>query len=165
VNLVSQSIVSLSLRSSQRLSSPVLPKQFLHPQTPKTSTSQANPIFPCTGWKAGKVLVNSFSYYCLINLSLHRPKLHPKYSPKDVTVIVPSIGNFDDEFEQCIKSILVNAPRRIIVSTVGYDKLRRAQKVCERLEEHMDFKVSITFPKFEAAPHHLGAKARYLFRS
>jgi cellulose synthase/poly-beta-1,6-N-acetylglucosamine synthase-like glycosyltransferase len=52
-----------------------------------------------------------------------------------VTVIIPSVGEFGEEFKLCIDSILRNSPARIIVTTAGLLKMREAQKVCEKLEE------------------------------
>ena len=41
------------------------------------------------------------------------------------------------EFKHCIRSILRNSPGQIFITTAGHEKLRKAQRVCEELEESL----------------------------
>lgn len=84
-------------------------------------------------FKGIKISVHTFSYYFLTAPA--RPAAYPRYSPSDVTVIVPTIGELDDEFEECIKSILANSPALLIIATVGSEKLRTAKKVCSAISK------------------------------
>ncbi|CAD6439890.1 d8088f7f-995e-4287-b0ce-486d2859fa28 [Sclerotinia trifoliorum] len=76
-----------------------------------------------------KVFVHLFSYTFLSSYRL--PPLYPTVLSSHVTVIIPSIGNFGEDFITTIHSILDNNPARIIVSTVGTEKLIQACGVVE----------------------------------
>jgi cellulose synthase/poly-beta-1,6-N-acetylglucosamine synthase-like glycosyltransferase len=76
-----------------------------------------------------KVFVHTVSFYFLTNPA--RQNLHPTLYPTDVTVIVPSVGEFDNEFVECIETIVVNKPNHVIVSTVGPAKHAKAKQVCD----------------------------------
>lgn len=79
--------------------------------------------------KFGKVLVHAFSYYVFWQrIPLRADTV---YKPSDVTVIVSSVGDFGEEFEMCIRSILDNNPARILVVTVG--DTTKAATVCKKL--------------------------------
>lgn len=77
-----------------------------------------------------KVFVHTLSFCLYIPIAV--PK-KPSVTAKDVTVIVSTVGDLDNEFEECIQSIVANEPAEIIVSTVGPDKLERAIQVCHRI--------------------------------
>lgn len=78
-----------------------------------------------------KVLVHTASFYLLTNPA--QQPVNPTLYPNDVTVIVPSVGEFDDEFIECIETILANKPKRLIVCTVGLAKLTKARDVCSEI--------------------------------
>ncbi|KAF7941113.1 hypothetical protein BELL_0118g00150 [Botrytis elliptica] len=78
-----------------------------------------------------KVVVHLFSYNFLSSYKL--PPLHPSVVPSDVTVIIASVGNFANEFVKTIDSVLENHPAKIIISTVGTEKLIQARRVVERI--------------------------------
>ena len=101
--------------------------------------SQLHQVTPKSFWlllfsllatvKFVKVLVHTFSYYVL---SPRIPlRSSTKYRSSDVTVIVPTVGDFGEEFRNCINSILANKPARIIVAIVG--SATKAVNVCREL--------------------------------
>ncbi|KAF5879379.1 putative capsule polysaccharide synthase protein [Botrytis fragariae] len=78
-----------------------------------------------------KVVVHLFSYNFLSSYKL--PPLHPSVVPCDVTVIITTVGEFADEFVRTIDLVLENHPAKIIISTVGTEKLIQARRVVERI--------------------------------
>ncbi|KAF7907325.1 uncharacterized protein EAF01_004912 [Botrytis porri] len=78
-----------------------------------------------------KVVVHLFSYNFFSSYKL--PPLHPSVVPSDVTVIIATVGDFADEFVRTIESVLENHPAKIIISTVGTEKLIQARRVVERI--------------------------------
>jgi cellulose synthase/poly-beta-1,6-N-acetylglucosamine synthase-like glycosyltransferase len=80
-------------------------------------------------FKGIKIVVHIFSYYCLTR-RVHMPA-SSKYSSSDVTVIVPTIGDFGEEFHACIRSILACRPAEVIVSVVGNPDYARS--VCRNI--------------------------------
>ena len=50
---------------------------------------------------------------------------YPKYSVKDVTVIIPTISPYGPEFDECIESVHKNKPAEIFIVTVGSEKFAR----------------------------------------
>jgi cellulose synthase/poly-beta-1,6-N-acetylglucosamine synthase-like glycosyltransferase len=93
-----------------------------------------------------KIFVHTFSFYFLTE-PVSKP-IHPTILPRDVTVIVPTVGELDAEFEECIETILANAPHQVIISTVNLDKLNKANEVCGRINARHNnrrmFAVAIT---------------------
>jgi cellulose synthase/poly-beta-1,6-N-acetylglucosamine synthase-like glycosyltransferase len=93
-----------------------------------------------------KIFVHTFSFY-FITKPASKP-IHPTILPRDVTVIVPTVGELDAEFEECIETILANAPHQVIISTVNLDKLNKANEVCGRINARHNnrkmFAVAIT---------------------
>ncbi|RFU29608.1 hypothetical protein B7463_g6726, partial [Scytalidium lignicola] len=82
-------------------------------------------------FKSLKIAVHLLSYLT------YRPQpaeKQPSFSHRDVTVIVPTVGSFDDEFQECIRTILANLPHQIIISTVGKEKFIHAKQVCRQLD-------------------------------
>jgi cellulose synthase/poly-beta-1,6-N-acetylglucosamine synthase-like glycosyltransferase len=89
-----------------------------------------------------KVFVHTFSFYLLTSPT--QQPVNATIFPNDVTVIVPSVGEFDGEFIECIESIVANNPRRIIVSTAGYTKQAKAKKVClEISSRHLNARITV----------------------
>ena len=67
-------------------------------------------------WKAVKIAVHTFSCIFLTQANLYRPVLpphYPRFTPNDVSVIVPSVGDFGEEFTSTINSIIANQPGKI----------------------------------------------------
>jgi hypothetical protein len=64
-------------------------------------------------WKSVKILVHTYSYVFLTEGNLYKPALYPKFTSKDVTVIIPSVGDFGKEFKKTIKTIIGNRPGKI----------------------------------------------------
>ncbi|KAK2630301.1 hypothetical protein QTJ16_001121 [Diplocarpon rosae] len=75
-----------------------------------------------------KVIVHTLSFL------LYRPypiSRDPMFKPRDVTVIIPTVGAIDDqEFRETLRTIIANEPAHVIVCTVGGDKLQIADRVC-----------------------------------
>lgn len=82
-------------------------------------------------FKAVKIVFHLWSY---LIYKPHPIKRRPRFTSRDVTVIVPTVGSFDGEFEECILSIIANSPHEIIISTVGKENLDHAKQVCSRLD-------------------------------
>jgi cellulose synthase/poly-beta-1,6-N-acetylglucosamine synthase-like glycosyltransferase len=94
-----------------------------------------------------KVVVHTVSY------SLYRPMptpRNPTLTSKDCTVIVPTVGDLDDEFVECIRSILACNPKGVIISTVGHAKLLQASKICSQIDPHRIDVVAIDCPSKRA---------------
>lgn len=70
-------------------------------------------------FKGLKIIVHTIAYY-FWNNPVQLP-LVPFLTVDDVTLIVPSVGDFDSEFVDYIQSILDNRPARVIIVTT-YDK-------------------------------------------
>jgi hypothetical protein len=58
---------------------------------------------------------------------------NPTLRPEDVTVIIPTVGNFDEEFQECVRTILANKPHELIISTVGATSLEHARSICDQI--------------------------------
>ena len=54
--------------------------------------------------------------------------LHPTLKPSDVSVIIPTVEGEGAEFLECVRSVYVNTPAKIIVVTAGPDVYNRALK-------------------------------------
>ncbi|KAG4034261.1 hypothetical protein MFRU_003g02340 [Monilinia fructicola] len=78
-----------------------------------------------------KVAVHLFSYTFFASYKI--PPLDPTVLPSDVTVIIPSVGDFGPEFVQTVQSTLNNYPAKVIISTVGAEKLIQARRVIEHI--------------------------------
>jgi len=71
----------------------------------------------------------------IISYLLYKPAVmakNPKFAAKDVTVVIPSFGDFDAHFDFCLGTILRNFPAEVIISTVGEDKFQLASRVCKK---------------------------------
>jgi hypothetical protein len=80
-------------------------------------------------FKFSKVIVHTIAYYSPAYQRTRTPPFEPTIRPSDVTVIIPTISDMNNELKDCIKSILANNPAQIIISTVGLDRKKRAQRV------------------------------------
>jgi hypothetical protein len=58
----------------------------------------------------------------------------PTITARDVTVIIPTVGDLDDEFVECVESILDTHPVQIIIVTID-SKLARARDVCNAIDQ------------------------------
>jgi cellulose synthase/poly-beta-1,6-N-acetylglucosamine synthase-like glycosyltransferase len=86
-------------------------------------------------YKTLKTVVHIISYNFFSQPA--KPSTYPTVIPQDITVIIPTVGDLDDEFKQCIRSILRNRLAKILVSTVGYDKYNQAVQVCGELDRRI----------------------------
>lgn len=82
-------------------------------------------------WKFLKIVVHLFSYTCLTGYRL--PPANPTVLPSDVTVIIPSVSDFGEEFILTVQTVLANHPAKVIISTVGASKLLHARRVAEEI--------------------------------
>jgi cellulose synthase/poly-beta-1,6-N-acetylglucosamine synthase-like glycosyltransferase len=57
----------------------------------------------------------------------------PTITKNDVTVIIPTVGDLDDEFVECISSILATCPVQIILVTID-SKIAHARDVCNTID-------------------------------
>lgn len=87
-------------------------------------------------WKGFKIFIHTCSYYLWTNPA--QAPQNPTITPADVTVIVPTLCNWDKENIDCIYSILANKPARIIVSVIGHDKRLQATRVCEEIDPRIE---------------------------
>ncbi|PMD57758.1 glycosyltransferase family 2 protein [Hyaloscypha bicolor E] len=87
-------------------------------------------------FKGLKIFVHVVSYY-LWTRPVPAP-INPTITPEDVTVIVPTVCCFEQEFVDCIDSILINQPARIIISVVGHEKKIQAIRVCEKIDARIE---------------------------
>ena len=53
---------------------------------------------------------------------------HPTFKPSDVSVIIPTVEGEGEEFLECVRSVYVNTPAKIIIVTAGPDVYNRALK-------------------------------------
>ena len=60
---------------------------------------------------------------------------NPSYTSKDVTVIVPTVKPYGEEFDECIRSVINNHPAKIQVVTAGAENLERALSINIRYPE------------------------------
>jgi Glycosyltransferase like family 2 len=58
----------------------------------------------------------------------------PSITAGDVTVVLPTVGDLDDEFVECIQSILDTHPNKIVVVTID-SKVARARDVCNAINQ------------------------------
>ena len=74
-----------------------------------------------------RLVGNLIGYYIV-----YRPApivLEPRYTSKDVTVILPTIDPNGPDFQECLTSILASKPRAMYVVTVGAEKLEECKTV------------------------------------
>jgi cellulose synthase/poly-beta-1,6-N-acetylglucosamine synthase-like glycosyltransferase len=101
-----------------------------------------------SSWKTTATIVFQllfvFRYYRLIVSILawfaHRSNSSPTFrtlTPRDVTVIVPTVAPYGSEFAECLKSICKNYPREIHVVVSTHELYDPANSVCMKLsDEH-----------------------------
>jgi hypothetical protein len=87
-------------------------------------------------WKGFKIFIHTCSYYLWTNPA--QAPQNPTITPADVTVVVPTVCNWDKENIDCIYSILANKPARIIVSVVGHDKRLQTIRACEEIDPRIE---------------------------
>lgn len=75
-----------------------------------------------------RLFVNLIAFLTFVSVSIPE---EPTLSSDDVTVIVPSVQPYGEEFEECIQSVLQTNPVEIVVVTVGDDNLARAISSCQ----------------------------------
>ncbi|KAL8853019.1 MAG: hypothetical protein Q9221_002167 [Calogaya cf. arnoldii] len=79
-------------------------------------------------WRYLRLLVHLVSAWTLKSI---RPALVPKYSAKDVTVVLPTFGNDNPDFRRCLRSIADCLPRAVLIVTPDPDTV---QSICQDLD-------------------------------
>ena len=70
-----------------------------------------------------RLVVNTIAFW---QYKPYFPKLHPTYTAKDVTVIVPTVDPTASSFKDCIVSILNTLPAQVIIVAAGEGKNGRS---------------------------------------
>jgi len=89
-------------------------------------------------FKGLKIFVHTVSYY-LWTRPIPAPH-NPTITPADVTVIIPTVGDFRQEFTDTVESVLRNQPGKVIISTTSA-KVLAAQGACLAIEGGQDIEV------------------------
>jgi hypothetical protein len=92
-------------------------------------------------FKFFKSFVHIFSFYFYTNPA--KPPQSPRVTPKEVTVIVSTVGDFGDDFSATIRSILINQPARLIIATVGIPAVSAANQLIGTLPDTLIGKTKI----------------------
>lgn len=75
-----------------------------------------------------RLLINLIAFLTFVSVPILE---EPTLSSDDVTVIVPTIQPYGEEFQECIQSISQTNPAEIIVVTVGAKNIARAISSCQ----------------------------------
>ncbi|KAF2432771.1 hypothetical protein EJ08DRAFT_584889 [Tothia fuscella] len=73
-----------------------------------------------------RLIVHSFS------VGLYKPapvSAHPTFDRSDCTVILPTVEPTNVYFKRCLRSVLANNPRALLIVTVGKENFRHAEEV------------------------------------
>ncbi|KAL8992032.1 MAG: hypothetical protein Q9169_007424, partial [Polycauliona sp. 2 TL-2023] len=79
-------------------------------------------------WRYVRLLVHLVSAWTLKPI---RPAPVPKYSAKNVTVVLPTFGNDNPDFRRCLQSIAACLPRAVLIVTPSPDTV---QSICQELD-------------------------------
>ncbi|KAL8894938.1 MAG: hypothetical protein Q9192_003952 [Flavoplaca navasiana] len=79
-------------------------------------------------WRYLRVLVHVVSAWTLKPI---RPAVNPKYTAKDVTVVLPTFGNDNPDFRRCLRSIAACLPRAVLIVTPAPDTVK---SICQDLD-------------------------------
>jgi hypothetical protein len=74
----------------------------------------------------------------IIAYKLYRPTpvpAKPKYGRSNVTAIIPTVEPQNPDFDECIRSVLKNGPKKILVVTVGEKNFKLTEKICKKIWE------------------------------
>ncbi|QDS74940.1 hypothetical protein FKW77_004497 [Venturia effusa] len=74
----------------------------------------------------------------IIAYNLYRPisiPRTPRYGRSDATVIIPTVEPENPDFDECIRSVLKNQPKKILIVTVGQQCFEAAGKICKDIHE------------------------------
>lgn len=75
-----------------------------------------------------RLLINLIAFLTFVSMPIPE---EPILSSSDVTVIVPSVEPYGEEFQECVQSVLLTNPAEIIVVTVGAENLARTISSCQ----------------------------------
>lgn len=75
-----------------------------------------------------RLLVNLIAFLTFVSVPVPE---EPTLSSNDVTVIVPSVEPYGEDFQECIQSVLQTNPVEIVVVTAGAENLARAISSCQ----------------------------------
>ena len=84
------------------------------------------------GFRYLRLVVHVISY-----LFVYRPSpipARPSYARSDCTVIVPTVDPLNEDFNECLHSILMNSPAAVIIVTVGKANERACKCVIKELQ-------------------------------
>lgn len=59
----------------------------------------------------------------------------PSYTSKEVTVILPTVKPYGDDFDECIRSVANNHPAEILVVTAGAECVERVSSITTQYPE------------------------------
>ncbi len=81
-------------------------------------------------WRYIRHVVHVFSFW------LYRPApfvANPKYSGRDVTVVLPTVDPHNPDFAACLKQCLKNGPSEVVVVTAGNILLRETERLIQNV--------------------------------
>ncbi|KIW08942.1 hypothetical protein, variant 1 [Verruconis gallopava] len=83
-----------------------------------------------------RLIVNCIAYWCYKPVPLSD---EPRFTPNDVTVVIPSLDGDNDELRETVRSVLTNDPHKVILVTIDAN-LEKAEsaflKMSEKIEIH-----------------------------
>lgn len=77
----------------------------------------------------------------IIAYNLYKPtpiSRNPRYGRSDATVIIPTVEPGNPDFDECIRSVLENRPKKIVVVTVGEKCFGDADRICKEVFAHFN---------------------------
>lgn len=90
-----------------------------------------------------RLIVNMWGYWFA-----YRPSpiaANPAWTPKDVSVILPTVDPNNPKFNECIRSILDNRPAAVLIVTVGAAMRESLERIVERHRRaHPDVEIGIS---------------------
>lgn len=63
---------------------------------------------------------------------------NPRYGRSDATVIIPTVEPGNPDFDECIRSVLKDRPKKILIVTVGEKGFRDADRSCKEVFAHFN---------------------------
>jgi len=78
-------------------------------------------------WRYLRLIIDVYAYFTLKLIPIPR---EPSYTPKDVTVITPTVKPTGREFEDTVKGALANGAATVILVTASKQMLEDARPFC-----------------------------------
>lgn len=103
-------------------------------------------------WRYTRLAVNIISYNFLYKPSPRRA--NPRYTPRNCSVIVPTIDPGNPRFRDCIRSVLSNNPDTVHVVTAGlgrhgHERLNGIKKVTGELQRELSSRARVVVSLIE----------------